>query len=44
MPLFGGITGYIIGSLLALVVSALKWLAEEGIRIRQSESDKQKTN
>ncbi|KAJ8588038.1 PIG-F-domain-containing protein [Rhizopogon salebrosus TDB-379] len=41
-PLFGGIAGYIIGSLVALVVSALKWLAEESIRIRQSEE--QKTN
>jgi phosphatidylinositol glycan class F len=41
-PLFGGIAGYIIGSLVALVVSALKWLAEESIRIHQSEE--QKTN
>ncbi|OAX37903.1 hypothetical protein K503DRAFT_205146 [Rhizopogon vinicolor AM-OR11-026] len=41
-PLFGGISGYIIGSLLALLVTALKWLAEESIRIHESE--KQKTN
>jgi phosphatidylinositol glycan class F len=36
-PLFGGISGYIIGSLSALSVSALKWLAEENIRKEQSE-------
>ncbi|KAG0699405.1 GPI biosynthesis protein family Pig-F-domain-containing protein [Suillus ampliporus] len=39
-PLFGGIAGYIAGSLLALVISALKWLAEENIRIQQSEKQK----
>lgn len=39
-PLFGGITGYIVGSLSALSVSALKWLAEENIRREQSEKQK----
>ncbi|KAG2753012.1 PIG-F-domain-containing protein [Suillus brevipes Sb2] len=39
-PLFGGITGYIVGSLSALSVNALKWLAEEHIRREQSEKQK----
>ncbi|KAG1740548.1 GPI biosynthesis protein family Pig-F-domain-containing protein [Suillus paluster] len=39
-PLFGGIAGYIVGSLTALFVSALMWLAEENVRMRQSEKQK----
>ncbi|KIK48506.1 hypothetical protein CY34DRAFT_797987 [Suillus luteus UH-Slu-Lm8-n1] len=39
-PLFGGITGYIVGSLSALSVSALQWLAEEHVRREQSEKQK----
>jgi phosphatidylinositol glycan class F len=39
-PLFGGIAGYIIGSLSALSVSTLKWLAEENIRREQSVKQK----
>lgn len=39
-PLFGGIAGYIVGSLSALSISALKWLTEENIRREQSEKQK----
>lgn len=39
-PLFGGIAGYIVGSLSALSVSALQWLADENIRREQSEKQK----
>ncbi|KAG1884791.1 GPI biosynthesis protein family Pig-F-domain-containing protein [Suillus subluteus] len=39
-PLFGGIAGYIVGSLSAVSVSTLKWLTEENIRREQSEKQK----
>ncbi|KAG2076182.1 hypothetical protein BDR04DRAFT_1125747 [Suillus decipiens] len=39
-PLFGGIIGYIVGSLSGLSVNALKWLAEENIRREQLEKQK----
>ncbi|KAG1847878.1 GPI biosynthesis protein family Pig-F-domain-containing protein [Suillus subalutaceus] len=39
-PLFGGIAGYIVGSLSALSVSALKWLTEKNIKREQSEKQK----